>query len=281
LEHEHIIYRHVLPQLPIPPVRCLGFVADPDPERAWLFLEDVGGQRYEKGRHDHQVLAASWLANVHAFGMRSSMRLLLPDRGPAYYLSELRASCSELGAHLGCDHFSVEDRRIMRAALRALTALERRWNKIDAWCDAMPHTLVHGDFVAKNCRVRAVGVGDLELVAFDWETAGWGVPAVDLARNAFRGVALDREMYAAAMRDAWSGLGPLELDLAVRIGDAQRVIAATRWACAYLVYPWIVQGELRLYLPHLERAVRLVHDNGVRRPRTQAAATEAVRTPAP
>jgi ATP-binding cassette, subfamily B, bacterial len=267
-ETEHTIYQLVLPQLPIPPVQCRGFAADQDSEGAWLFVEDVGGERYRNGRHEHRILAARWLATVHACGMNPSTRALLPDRGPSHYLTELRWSCTEISSHLACDHFSADDRRILVAALRALTELESRWDRIEAWCDAMPHTLVHGDFVAKNCRVRKAGTLELELVAFDWETAGWGAPAVDLASNAFgiHGVGVDRDTYAAAMRDAWPGLGQRELEQAVRIGDAQRVVAATRWSCEWLVHRAVVQDDLRLYLPYLDQAVRLVRRSDVRRP---------------
>lgn len=278
LETEYMMYRQVLPNLPIPQARCLGFTADHDPERAWLFLEDVGGDPYQNGRHSHRIAAARWLARVHALGMNTPTRSLLPDRGPSHYLSELRASCIEVDSHLSREHFSVDDRRILLATLRGLAELEERWDAIEAWCDAMPHTLVHGDFVAKNCRVRNGSTGGVELVAFDWEMAGWGVPATDLATNAFgiHGVALDRETYMTAMDEDWPGLGQLELAHAIRIGDAQRVIAAIRWSCDRLVYPQKVQGELRLYLPHLEQAIRLVSGNGTRRRRHGAAPPERV-----
>jgi len=278
LEVEHLMYQQILPQLPIPQVPCLGFAIDDDPRRAWLFVEDVGGERYRNASRDHRILAARWLGTVHAFGMTMSTRALLPDRGPNHYLSELRWSSNEISSRLSRDYFTSDDRRILLATLRALSELEERWDKIGTWCNAMPHTLVHGDFVAKNCRIRKAGTPDLELAVFDWEMAGWGVPAVDLARNAFRvdELALDREMYAEAMRDAWPGLGQLELEHAVRIGDAQRVTAAVRWGCDYLMDSWIVQTGLRLYLPHLEQAVRLVRGNDGRRPRNGAAPNEAV-----
>jgi ATP-binding cassette subfamily B protein len=281
LETEHTIYQRVLPQLPIPPVECRGFAADEDPKRAWLFVEDVGGDRYQNGRYDHRILAARWLATVHAFGMNLSTRALLRDRGPSHYLTELRWAWTEISSHLACDHFSADERRILVATLQALTELESRWDRIEAWCDAMPHTLVHGDFVATHCRVRKASTRELELVAFDWETAGWGAPAVDLASNAafgiHLGVGVDREIYAAAMRDAWPGLGQRELEQAARIGDAQRVVAATRWSCESLVYRTVVQDELRLYLPYLDQAVRLVRRSDVRRRRNGAGPSNAVR----
>jgi aminoglycoside phosphotransferase (APT) family kinase protein len=44
----------------------------------------------------------------------------------------------------------------------------------------MPATLVHGDLAAQNM-VSWVAGGRRELVVLDWDKAGWGVPAVDLA----------------------------------------------------------------------------------------------------
>lgn len=268
LETERNLYHQVLPQVRIPSVDYLGFVDADEPDRAWLFIEDVGGESYRNDDPKHRVLAAHWLAKVHSFSIDASTRELLPDRGPNRYLSDVRSSCTEISSHLRCDHFSANDRRILLATLRALLELEKRWGTVEAWCDDMPRTLIHGDFVAKNCRVREDETGQLELVVFDWETAGWGLPAVDLATNVFcrgGGVGLDRAIYAEAMRDVWPALGQLELERAARIGDAHRVVAAIQWACESLVYPWVVQAEFQFYLPHVEQALQLIRGDSARR----------------
>jgi hypothetical protein len=260
LESEHVMYQRVLPQLPIPLVNCLGFVADQDPERAWLFLEDVGGDPYRPGKHDHQVMAARWLATVHVFGMKTSTRALLPDRGPNHYLSELRSACSQISSHLACDHFAGDDHRILLATLRGLAELEKHWKTLEGWCDAMPRTLIHGDFVTKNCRVLRNTTLDVGLCVFDWETAGWGPPAVDLATNAWspRGLALDYATYSRVIRRDWAASGQQELEQAVRIGDALRVVAAIKWACDCLGHGWAPRDRMGFYVPYLERALRLV-----------------------
>jgi aminoglycoside phosphotransferase (APT) family kinase protein len=43
----------------------------------------------------------------------------------------------------------------------------------------MPQTLVHNDFAARNIKVRN-GQAGTTLLPFDWEKAGWGIPAADL-----------------------------------------------------------------------------------------------------
>jgi hypothetical protein len=269
LEREHVMYQRVLPQLPIPPVHCLGFVADQDPERAWLFIQDVGGDRYQTEKHDHRVVAARWLAAVHAFGMRTSTSALLPDRGANHYLSELRWSCREIRSHLARGHFGGDDRQILLATLRGLAELEKRWQVLEGWCDAMPRTLIHGDFVAKNCRVLRTTTFDVGLCVFDWETAGWGPAAVDLATNELgdRGLALHYATYARLIRSDWGAISQHELEQAVRIGDALRVVAAIKWACESLGHGWAPKDEMRFYVPHLDRALWLVRGSDVRHPR--------------
>jgi hypothetical protein len=62
-----------------------------------------------------------------------------------------------------------------------LDLLESRWNDVEQFCEALPRTLVHGDLSRSNLRIRP-DRSAIELVAFDWEKAGWGVPLPDLAR---------------------------------------------------------------------------------------------------
>jgi thiamine kinase-like enzyme len=67
----------------------------------------------------------------------------------------------------------------------------------------MPRTLVHGDFVGRKLRVRG-GPDRGELVPCDWESAGWGVPAIDLAQASVQAkrfaAAPDLAAYASLLR---------------------------------------------------------------------------------
>ena len=60
-------------------------------------------------------------------------------------------------------------------------------------------TLVHGDFVAKNLRLRAEAASPALLV-FDWEMGGWGTRASDLAHIPERTASPDLEAYSSALQ---------------------------------------------------------------------------------
>ena len=59
--------------------------------------------------------------------------------------------------------------------------LESHWHEVESICDVMPRTIVHDDFVMKNMRVRYGATGP-ELLVFDWEFTGWGMPGADLTQ---------------------------------------------------------------------------------------------------
>jgi hypothetical protein len=275
---EHIVYEKVLPQLPIPPVRCLGYADDDDPARAWVFVEDVGGGPYQRADREHRVVAARWLAGAHAFCMTGFGRAVLPERGPEHYLQLLRAAATMIESHLRADQFQGDDRQILFAVACGLAELENRWHRLESWCGAMPRTLVHGDFVAKNCRIGGSAGSDVRLLVFDWETAGWGPPAVDLATNALgdQGLSLHYTTYAREIRAIWDGFDAKELGHAIRVGDALRVLAAIKWGAVSLSHGWAPRDEMRFYVAPLARALRLVGTGAARRPRGAAAVSERV-----
>src|SRR5207247_194188 len=82
---------------------------------------------------------------------------------------------------------------LIEASVSQLNLLEARWSQVESFCDRMPGTLVHGDFVGKNMNIRTSTDG-LALMVFDWETAGWGTPAADVAK-------VDLDAYWAVVRE--------------------------------------------------------------------------------
>src|SRR5262245_6705642 len=93
---ERIIYEQVLPALPIPTVRYHGFIEEPDDGCCWLFLESAGGEEYSPLVNEHRTLAAQWLGLLHASAERLTPAAHLPDRGPGYYLDQLRSACDTI-----------------------------------------------------------------------------------------------------------------------------------------------------------------------------------------
>jgi Ser/Thr protein kinase RdoA (MazF antagonist) len=113
---------------------------------------------------------------------------------------------------------------------------------VERLCDRLPRTLVHGDFVPKNFRVRHGGMGP-SLVVFDWEVAGWGLPAADVAECA------DLTAYAATVGPAWPHLNDKDIGQLAFLGKVFRLVCALSWASVSLVSGRPRRGlvQLRVY----------------------------------
>jgi aminoglycoside phosphotransferase (APT) family kinase protein len=133
------------------------------------------------------------------------------------------------------------DLRVLEAVLSQYAVLEQRWSWIAESCGRMPQTLVHGDLAAKNTSVRK-GEEGISLVVMDWETAGWGVPAIDLCP-------LDPDLaaYWSAARQSWTG--QTSLLQAAAIGKIFRLVVAASWETGHLSTPWVARAmrHLKLY----------------------------------
>src|SRR5262249_55908333 len=165
----------------------------------WLFVEDVGDRRLSDSSAEAQVLAARWLARLHASAGDLAAARRLPDIGTARYLAALRGARAGGRGHPGDRAPTAAQRAIPAALLDELDRLESRWPEVELACEGLPRTMVHGDFRPKNVRVRGRDA-NATLFALDWEMAGWGVPAADLAAAFEPGmtVAFDPDVYLAA-----------------------------------------------------------------------------------
>jgi Ser/Thr protein kinase RdoA (MazF antagonist) len=129
---------------------------------------------------DRQPAAlAQWLGELHISAEGISAGPRLPNRGPSHYLKHLQESWTLIGCNFGHPAFNSEDRALAEQILLDLEAIEARWASVEEICGDSPRTLVHGDLAPKNLRFRMKG-GKVSVLPFNWETAGWGVPAVDL-----------------------------------------------------------------------------------------------------
>jgi aminoglycoside phosphotransferase (APT) family kinase protein len=124
---------------------------------------------------------------------------------------------------------------VLESVARRGEAIEHLWACVEELCEPMPRTLVHGDFRPKNARVRAAAQGTL-LYPLDWEMAGWGVPAVDLAPSRFgaAGCAVDLDVYRSVAGEAWPELDVAAVQAMEDVGRLFRVLDAVGWASATL-----------------------------------------------
>lgn len=247
---ERAVYAQVLPDIPVSSPHFYGMAADQD-GRGWLFIQDVGTTRFAPALPAHRTLAAEWLGRMHAAATRNDVAARLPDRGAAHYLDHLRFGRETIGRSLDNPVLTPEDRHLLATVSAQCDALERGWKQIERLCADVPCTLVHGDFRSKNVRVRALDSGT-SLFPLDWETAGWGVPAADLA--ATRGVTpveqVDLATYCSIACEYWPRLDAAVLDELVAVGGVFRRLAAISWVSLHLAQAWPQKALASLHVYH-------------------------------
>jgi len=196
---ERSVYESLLPTVGVPALRCLGWVAEPAGEYCWLFLEDAGTEAYSPASAEHRALAGRFLAALHRVRPSRELRAALPDRSPSHYLRLIHFSRTALAAHVDNPVLNAHEAELLRAFVARCELMETRWGELQRFFEAWPGAVVHDDFVIKNLRLRS-GTTSAELLVFDWEMAGWGVPAVDLAQSLGKTASPDLETYGAARR---------------------------------------------------------------------------------
>lgn len=253
---EREIYEDVLPSLPVTSPRYYGSIQE-SAGYSWLFIEDVGAERYSISNREYFALAGRWLGLMHtsaASDCGSRLQAALPDGGPGRYLTHLGAGRREILAHLENPALTGEDVRVLNALVSQQDRLEAAWSRVEDRCAGMPSTLVHGDFRPKNGYVRR-GSGGLELFPIDWEMAGWGIPTADLTW-------VDLAAYESAVREDWPGLGASSLRRQAGVGHAFRLLAAISWESLSLKYETRLQvvkaaTSMKVYLDQLSNAIEV------------------------
>jgi Ser/Thr protein kinase RdoA (MazF antagonist) len=273
---EHAVYRDVLPRLPVTGLSCLGRVEE-NAELSWLFLEYADGARYSAQLARDQQVAGSWLGVLHASAAALSETVSLPERGITQSIDRARSARSTFRAHLGHSTTSANGRAVLEAAVSELSMLDESWDELEAGCEKQPRTLVHGDFQPRNLRLRS-GPGGPQLMAFDWEEAGWGFPAIDLAGSSDASV---RYLWANPCLDSYRRAAAhhgmaRDPDALRRLGEIGRVLRcvtamywvsmefdpAGRWAVADSKFV----PDLLVYVAHLADAMAALgwHGRGSR-----------------
>jgi ATP-binding cassette subfamily B protein len=282
-EVENTIYEDVLPVLPITSLRYYGMV-DEGEEQCWIFVEDAGDERYSPLIPEHRRLAARWLAVLHGTAPEIPQAARLPDRGPRHYLTHLQSGRDALLQQARDRSAHGEEVQLLTALVSQLDTLESRWKEVSAFCKKLPRTIVHGDLSRSNVRVRAGGNG-MELVAFDWEKAGWGVPAPDLARlrpderlpaarfresGDFPGFCIDPclDTYGSTLRNGSTHLSRDTLERTATVGNIFRCLATVHWLSRRSSPTWTPVIQLELCSLWLSNAMQAAGWN--ERPRRQS-----------
>lgn len=254
---ENKIYEQILPDLKLSSPRYYGLFVE-DEENCWLFLEDVGENPYLHDNLEHRDAAAQWLGRLHSRGVPLNNSFELEGRGTEHYFNHLQAGRMRIFENMDNPTLSEEDCSFLLEVIDTLESIASYWPEISSACDDMPNTVVHCDFRPKNMFVRHEGK-DVIVYPIDWEMAGWGLPAPDLAPSdeRYSDGLINLEVYRQCIRDEWPGLTMQDFDRILAIGYLFRRLAATDWATMSLRFqpPELALLLLDIYLKDLDLAL--------------------------
>jgi len=257
---ERMIYDELLPLTGMPALRCYGTVQEEDGEFCWVFLEDAAGAAYSPQLRDDRALAGRWLAAMHLTTACANLQPCLPNRALNHYLQSMHG-CRAIALHyLGVNELPAADAEVLRNVVTHMDTIESLWNQIEEICEVMPQSMVHGDFVIKNLRIRDSTAGPA-LFVFDWEFAGWGVPATDLAQFTDRAASPDLNIYCSILRRGGSHLDLHDIQAVAACGNLLRIVDQVNWATAgfeFVSSPQLVKviALLACYQTSMVEAVR-------------------------
>lgn len=247
---ERKIYEEILPSLPVSALHCFGTTEDHDAGFCWLFIEDAGAKPFSPWLAEHRTAAARWLAALHISAMDLPHARSLPGRGPGYYLEHLRRARNNIVTHLDNPALKNGDLALLKKVLVACVFLEAHWSDLEEFCQSIPPTLVHGDLKEKNIRVRQTDQG-IAILPFDWEVAGWGVPAADLLKCP------SLTLYLSEAQTHGAGWKYEDLQRLAAVGTIFRLASALDWESSRLEFEWVEWsvGRFQDYLTRLKQAL--------------------------
>jgi aminoglycoside phosphotransferase (APT) family kinase protein len=256
-ELEALVYRELLPTLPMPTLRYHGLV-DAEDGHCWVFIEYAAGERYSPLRSEHRRTAGRWIALVHHGLADGRFSAALPDRGLPHHLRRLHAVRQTVFEESTDPAFGRGGARVLHRLARLLDTMDSHWSELGSLCAMLPPTLVHGDFVRKNLRIRAADGDRLSLIAFDWGNAGWGPPAVDLGQvedTARLAANPCLEAYRSAIHASGGSLDQETLEIQAAAGTLLRSLSAVYWHRSRLSFDMDPELSLaRQCLGYMERA---------------------------
>jgi Phosphotransferase enzyme family len=268
---ERAVYEGILPHAAVPLLGYHGFFEEPGGQHGWIFMDEALGDSYSNLLAGHRAQAARWLGLLHSSVAGLPTHGQLPDAGPRRYLDFLHEICDAMPHHLDNPVLTPDDVLWLEGMRAHLQDVAAGWDQLEAACEGAPQTLVHGDFNGKNIRLRHDN-GHSGVFVFDWENAGWGVPAVDLAQLAHPfgklSASPDIPTYLATVRESWPNANAEALQRLAYCGSAFRALASMYWEAPNLATDWAHDyvGVLQTYAAAMDDALerlgwsRLEHD---------------------
>jgi hypothetical protein len=211
---EIAVYRDVLEPAALSTPRFYGAAVDPGRERWWLFIERIEGEVLtDVGELDVWCETAAWAARLGtATGATAGVFLQRDARWHEHWIEAAATALREGGPR---------DRE-------AAEALARNRSSLSGRLLSLPRAFVHGELYPANVLAERTGDGPARIAPVDWELAGTGPYALDLAALVSGWSGAERTAICRAFHQA---LGPArpgfgELMAAV---DLCRLALALQW----------------------------------------------------
>ena len=253
---ERTVYENILPHLTISRLHFYGLVEEPGSEASWLFIEDAQGEAYSRQNQEHLHAAAEWVGQLHVAAEGILVAASLPQRDAAYYRRCLLNVRAATHANMSHPALTGDDRGILNALISRYDVIESHWGDVETFCNILPHTLVHGDLKGRNVHIRTSGA-DISVLPFDWELAGWGIPAADVAGFSCTSAIAT---YGSTVRRAWWHFNVEDIQRIGSIGTIFRCLVVIPGEFKSFPYDWINKPmmNLRSYSDRLADVLRVL-----------------------
>lgn len=188
--------------------------------RSWVVTEDAGDQHPDLALPAHQHTVSRWIAQLHV--LATPLELELPIRGLSYYVETAKSTSHALRQLVDAVSAEVEVEPEICELSSLCADAARLLLEATAVAEEFPATLVHGDFVAKNLLIEQTSDGAFDVICLDWETAGIGSPAPDMAR-------VDHAEYLAVAGESWRDITLETVNRQASLGILERLVQAVAW----------------------------------------------------
>lgn len=248
---EHLVYTKILSQIPYPALHSFGMMEGPSSGYSWLFVEEATGEEYSYKDVGHRTLAAEWLGILHVTAAELTAQYDLPARDLEHYLGLANLAQRTLEESSANPALTGEQLQVINDLKKQSELLQSRIPEIQPILDSMPKTIVHGGFYGKNARV-GWRQGRQVILAYDWESTGWGYPAIDLAF-------VDLELYQTYCSAYGLDLSLSSLRELAVFGKMLWVVKAIPGEGKTLASPWLdkVMYKLAYYRDEMSQAMRI------------------------
>jgi Phosphotransferase enzyme family len=251
LDLEVQILRELLPSLSLHSLEVYAYLRREN-DYSWMFIEDAGENWYSPELSEHQSAAMNWMVSLHRGCSVES--LTLPDTGVTYFRGVLDASRDLVTESINHSALNPSDVGVLTSILGHLEKIERSWSQVESAAASIRESIAHGDFVPKNVRARNRH-GRVELLVFDWETAGIAPPAVDIAL--LPGDEALLRAYHDSMREEWPELRWTDLLRAQKVGELFRLLHAVSWQARSFRHAWLgrAMSNMTCYEEYLRKSI--------------------------